>query len=104
MIPNLAIHYDDRYWKNPEEFDPDRFLPEEVAKRPNLAFMPFGEGPRNCIGMRFAQVNVKFAIATVIKNFKVTLDTSKTQLPLTFKPKSPTLEPPGGFWVNFEEV
>lgn len=52
MIPNIAINYDDRFWKNPNEFDPDRFSPEEIAKRPNLAFMPFGEGPRNCIGMR----------------------------------------------------
>lgn len=52
MIPNIGFHYDDRYWKNPQNFDPERFTAEEIAKRPNLAFMPFGEGPRNCIGMR----------------------------------------------------
>lgn len=66
MIPNICIHYDDRYWKNPQEFNPDRFTPEETASRPNLAFMPFGEGPRNCIGMRlkllafFKQILLKF--------------------------------------------
>jgi cytochrome P450 family 6 len=54
VIPIIAIHHDERYWKNPNVFDPKRFTPEEVAKRPNLAFMPFGEGPRNCIGMRLA--------------------------------------------------
>lgn len=52
MIPNICIHYDERYWTKPEDFNPDRFTTEEIAKRPNLAYMPFGEGPRNCIGMR----------------------------------------------------
>lgn len=52
MIPQISIHNDERYWKNPKQFDPDRFTAEEIAKRPNLAFSPFGEGPRNCIGMR----------------------------------------------------
>lgn len=56
MIPNIGIHYDERYWKNPEDFNPDRFSAEESAKRPNLAFMPFGEGPRNCIGRRYFKV------------------------------------------------
>lgn len=52
MIPTLAIQMDDRYWDNPEEFRPERFTPEEVAKRPSCTYLPFGDGPRNCIGMR----------------------------------------------------
>lgn len=52
MIANGAIHYDQQYWKNPQLFDPDRFNAEEIGKRPTFTFMPFGEGPRNCIGMR----------------------------------------------------
>ncbi|CRL05217.1 CLUMA_CG018035, isoform A [Clunio marinus] len=104
LIPNLAIHYDSRYWKDPDTFDPDRFTNEEIAKRPTGTFMPFGEGPKNCIGMRFAQVNVKFAIATIIKNFKVTLDQSKTPLPLKFDPKEQNLYPIGRFNVKFERI
>lgn len=53
MIPTFGFNYDEKYWKNPQAFDPDRFTAEEVAKRPSMVFMPFGEGPRNCIGMRF---------------------------------------------------
>lgn len=52
LIPNVGFHYDERYWKNPYKFNPDRFTPEEILKRPNFTFMPFGEGPRNCVGMR----------------------------------------------------
>ncbi|KAJ6641555.1 Cytochrome P450 6a9, partial [Pseudolycoriella hygida] len=70
MIPVHAIHHDSRYYYDPEVFNPDRFSSEEVKKRPQFAFLPFGEGPRNCIGMRFGQMQVKLGIATMIKNFK----------------------------------
>lgn len=52
VIPVSQIHNDEEYWEKPEEFNPDRFTSEESSKRPNIAFLPFGEGPRNCIGMR----------------------------------------------------
>ena len=103
-IPNMCIHRDERYWKNPERFDPERFTAEEIAKRPNLSYMPFGEGPRNCIGMRFALINFKFGLATIIKNFKVELDTSKTKIPFKYNPKSPALAPTDGFWIKFAKV
>lgn len=104
MIPSIAFHYDEKYWKSPETFDPERFLPEEIAKRPNLAFMPFGNGPRNCIGMRFGLVNTAFAIATIIKNYKVSLDTSKVPLPLQLDIKKQGMEPNGGYWVKIEKI
>lgn len=123
MIPTIGIHYDDKYWKNPEKFDPERFTAEEVAKRPNLSFMPFGEGPRNCIGMRFvvfsrspvlflifidelrfALVNVKFALATLITNFNAKLDTSKTSYPLKLDKDRFSMEIKGGCWVRMEKI
>lgn len=51
-IPSIAFHYDQKYWKNPKTFDPENFSNEENLKRPPYVFLPFGEGPRNCIGMR----------------------------------------------------
>ncbi|GFT67942.1 cytochrome P450 3A8 [Nephila pilipes] len=50
---------------------PWRFTPEERAKRSPYVFMPFGTGPRNCVGMRFALVEVKVCLAYVLSNFKI---------------------------------
>ncbi len=50
-----AIHRDEKYWPNPNQFDPDRFTQENKANRNSYAYMPFGIGPRNCIGLMFAK-------------------------------------------------
>lgn len=47
MIPLKAMHMDERYWKNPEQFDPDRFLNDKIVPG---TYLPFGDGPRICIG------------------------------------------------------
>jgi len=46
-----SIHNDPKYYPNPKTFDPQRFNAEEKSKRPSGTFFPFGEGPRQCIGM-----------------------------------------------------
>lgn len=56
------------------------------------------------INFRFALVNVKFAVAIIVKNFRIELDESKTVLPLKFDPKAITIEPVGGFHVKFEKL
>lgn len=52
MIPVSAIHNDERFYEEPDRFDPDRFLSENVKKRPPFTYLPFSEGGRMCIGYR----------------------------------------------------
>jgi cytochrome P450 family 6 len=49
-IPTLALHYDPTYFPEPEKFDPDRFSEGMKSSRPNYTYLPFGEGPRMCLG------------------------------------------------------
>lgn len=50
QIPVYAIHHDPVHYPNPDRFDPDRFKEEVKSKRHHYAYLPFGDGPRNCIG------------------------------------------------------
>nr|WCC58117.1 cytochrome P450 [Pharsalia antennata] len=71
LISVFNLHRSEAYWKNPLEFNPDRFLPEEVAERHPYAYIPFSGGPRNCIGMKYALMMMKTTVAHVIRNYEI---------------------------------
>lgn len=98
-IPVYGIHMDPEIYPNPKKFDPDRFSHENTQNRHPYAFLPFGEGPRNCIGMRFAQLQSKFGIATILDNFELTVN-KKTQEPIKFDLSTPNMAAKGGLWLN----
>jgi cytochrome P450 len=75
------IHRHPDFWPDPERFDPDRFLPDAVAARPKSAFIPFGSGPRMCIGARLATQEVRAMLAVFLQRFRA-FDPPDAVLPL----------------------
>lgn len=127
LIPVKGLHYDPQYFENPHEFNPDNFTKEAISRRPHYCYLPFGEGPRICIGkkyghsstadksrdfvtmcwfcspgMRFGLLQVKLGLATIISNFEVTLSSKMPDGPLKFATSNflPTLS--DGMWLDFK--
>ncbi|XP_078237402.1 cytochrome P450 3A29-like [Pogona vitticeps] len=69
MIPAFVLHRLPEYWPEPEEFRPERFSKDNKETFDPYTFLPFGTGPRNCIGMRFALLAVKVAVVVLLQNF-----------------------------------
>jgi cytochrome P450 len=67
VIPIYAIHRHARRWERPHAFDPGRFSPEREAKLARYQYMPFGAGPRICIGMAFAMIEASAILATLLR-------------------------------------
>jgi cytochrome P450 len=73
IISPYTIHHHPTYWPNPDQFDPDRFAPGQAEQRPRFAYIPFGGGPRLCIGDRLAQLEMQLITAIVTQRFRLHL-------------------------------
>ncbi|XP_037539369.1 thromboxane-A synthase isoform X2 [Nematolebias whitei] len=98
QIPVCFLHHDPEYWPEPEKFIPERFTPEEKANRHPFVYLPFGAGPRNCVGMRLAQLEIRMALAHLFHRYSITA-CSETKVPLEMKSFG-TLGPKNGVFVK----
>jgi len=72
-ISPWILHRHEEHWTNPEGFDPDRFLPERSADRDRYAYLPFGAGPRVCIGGSFATIEATLLLAMILREWRLEL-------------------------------
>uniref|UniRef100_A0A182JIA9 Uncharacterized protein n=1 Tax=Anopheles atroparvus TaxID=41427 RepID=A0A182JIA9_ANOAO len=103
IIPVHAIHLDPAYYPNPDRYDPERFSDEARAKRNPYAFLPFGEGPRNCIGLRFGMMQARIGMAMLLKHFRFTLSPSMPQ-PMKVSAGSTVFSIEGGLFLQVEKI
>jgi len=92
-IPIYLLHRNPQYWPNPDTFDPERFNPNNEQSYPTFAYLPFGEGPRHCIGKRLALLEAKMTLVAILKElqFKRTSDTEvplDLQVGITMSPRN----------------
>jgi cytochrome P450 family 6 len=103
LVPVYAIHHDPEFYPEPEMYDPERFTTENEAKRNPFSFLPFGEGPRNCIGLRFGLMQARIGLATLLSSFRFEI-ASPTAMPLVLSKTSAVLTPVGGVWLKVEKL
>ncbi|XP_055589018.1 probable cytochrome P450 6a14, partial [Uranotaenia lowii] len=103
QIPMYSLQRDPEYFPNPDQMDPSRFLPEAIRGRHPFSYLPFGEGPRVCIGLRFGLMQAKIGLVQLLKNYSFLPD-PRTLDPMVFDPVSITLAPKGGMFLKIEKI
>jgi cytochrome P450 len=90
LVNVYGLHHDPRYFADPERFDPERFSPENEAKIAKYTYLPFGGGPRVCIGNAFSLMESRLLLATLAQRFKLSLAPNFAVVPdrqFTLRPK-----------------
>lgn len=98
MSPYIT-HRHPEFWDDPERFDPQRFSPERKAERPRYAYLPFGGGPRLCIGNNFAMTEAILLLASIVQRYRLTL---LPGIPVELEPLI-TLRPKGKLMMTLSE-
>lgn len=98
-----GIQHDPNIYPNPDVFDPERFTPEAEATRHPMHYLPFGDGPRNCIGSRFAVYQTKIGLLKILRSFKVD-PTETTKIPYEVDQKAFIPGPKDGMPLRFSRV
>uniref|UniRef100_T1H9T4 Uncharacterized protein n=1 Tax=Rhodnius prolixus TaxID=13249 RepID=T1H9T4_RHOPR len=102
-VPVYGLHQDSNYYPEPMQFKPERFTQEEKAKRSPYVYLPFGAGPRNCIGLRFAAISSKICTAYLLKYFEIDV-CEKTPIPFEFDRQAVFLKPKDDLYLKMTRI
>ncbi|KAF5306326.1 hypothetical protein FQA39_LY09024 [Lamprigera yunnana] len=100
-IPIYSIHRDPKYYPNPDKFDPDRFGDDRKHLLVPFSYLPFGLGPKSCVGSRFALLEAKLILFAILSKYKI-VPVTRTTIPVTPKKMALFLIPEGGIWLGLE--
>lgn len=103
VIPVHNIHHDPEIYPQPERFDPERFEPAAIKARHQFAYLPFGDGPRNCIGERFGKMQAKVGLISLLRRFKFSVS-EHTEIPLKFNKRNFSLSTQDGIILKVERI
>ena len=95
-----GAHHAPRYWENPETFDPERFTKENVATQPPFTHLPFGGGPRGCIGGNYAMLQILMILSTLLGKYDLELPPGQTIEPRAMV----ILRPKNGIRMSFTDT
>ncbi|XP_015177305.1 PREDICTED: cytochrome P450 9e2-like [Polistes dominula] len=101
-FPVAAFHYDEKYFDNPYKFDPERFIERTKEINNSGVYLPFGLGPRMCIGNRFALLEMKVLLFHLLARCNLKPN-SKTLIPMRLSKRTINLNAETGFWMDLEE-
>ncbi|GAA4456394.1 cytochrome P450 [Nibrella saemangeumensis] len=100
LICPYLLHRDPKHWTNPDQFNPDNFLPERLKERPAYSYIPFGGGPRLCIGNNFALMEMQVVLALLVRTF----DFHTTRRNVIEPEPGITLRPKGGLRLRISPM
>ncbi|XP_037503588.2 cytochrome P450 6a2 [Rhipicephalus sanguineus] len=98
------VHHDTNLWERPDQFDPDRFSPEQRASRDPISFQAYGIGPRNCVGMKLAQLEMTLVVAKLVHRFRLHLGPKHENGELKRHTYSFIACPADGVWIHLEKL
>ncbi len=98
FLPIWALHRHEMWWERPAQFDPDRFSPQR-RPRDKYQYLPFGAGPRVCVGANFAMMQAHIILSTLIQGFRFTPGSPEPGPVMTM-----TVRPEPGLFLNVEPV
>ncbi|EDX07148.1 cytochrome P450 6a22 isoform X2 [Drosophila simulans] len=103
LIPVYGIHHDPALYPEPHKFIPERFLADQLAQRPTAAWLPFGDGPRNCIGMRFGKMQTTIGLVSLLRNFHFSV-CPRTDPKIEFVKSNILLCPANGIYLKVQQL